>query len=340
MVEIKRFELVDFLKGFSIFTIVLYHLISFYDFYEWSNVVKFASTFGGAGVHVFFVCSGFGLYLSHLKKGISFGQFVKKKFSRVYIPYAILVLVSFLLPNIYPKDGVPALASHLLLYKMFVPAYSDSFGGHLWFISTIIQFYLVFYILIKTKEKLGNKKYLILSIVISVLYGLVVAALGKQGIRTWNSFFLQYLWEFSVGMVLAEYYKNGKLSENKLSMKKVFIAAVLGTGITGITGYLGGAFKLFNDYASLVGYGSIALFIYLMKIGFVNKFFIWLSSLSYEWYLIHGLIFQLFAMALPKGSSLLLFTLVFIVSIPLALVYKTIVNYTLNTFYDYKKATS
>ena len=33
-----------------------------------SGVLSKAAAFGGAGVHVFILCSGFGLYLSYLKK--------------------------------------------------------------------------------------------------------------------------------------------------------------------------------------------------------------------------------------------------------------------------------
>lgn len=53
----------DFLRGFSIFTIVLMHLVQCYPL---PGFLMKASSMGGAGVHVFILCSGFGLYLSSL----------------------------------------------------------------------------------------------------------------------------------------------------------------------------------------------------------------------------------------------------------------------------------
>ena len=110
----KRIELVDYLRGVSIFPIVLMHLCQGYT----SGALGKALSFGGAGVHVFIFCSGFGLYLSYLKRPVGYGDFLKRRFGKVWIPYTIAVLlwgVWFLL-----KDGVFPLkevASHLFLYK-------------------------------------------------------------------------------------------------------------------------------------------------------------------------------------------------------------------------------
>ncbi|EDO13678.1 hypothetical protein BACOVA_00571 [Bacteroides ovatus ATCC 8483] len=37
-----------------------------------------ASSFGGAGVHIFILCSGFGLCLSYLNKPLTYSQFIKR----------------------------------------------------------------------------------------------------------------------------------------------------------------------------------------------------------------------------------------------------------------------
>lgn len=54
----KKLEVIDYLRGFSILTIVLMHLIQSYSI---PQIIRTASSFGGAGVHVFILCSGFGL---------------------------------------------------------------------------------------------------------------------------------------------------------------------------------------------------------------------------------------------------------------------------------------
>lgn len=89
----KRLDVVDFLRGFSIFTIVLMHLVQSYPL---PDFLQNATSLGGAGVHVFILCSGFGLYLSSLYKPLTYGKFLKRRFSKVYIPYLIVVIVSAL----------------------------------------------------------------------------------------------------------------------------------------------------------------------------------------------------------------------------------------------------
>ena len=41
---------------------------------------------------------------------------------------------------------------------------------------------------------------------ISLLWGMLTVLLKTNDMRIWNSFFLQYLWEFILGMKLAEIY--------------------------------------------------------------------------------------------------------------------------------------
>lgn len=68
----KHLDIVDFLRGFSIFTIVLMHLL---QGYQMPNILYKIFSFGGAGVHVFILCSGFGLYLSYLYKPLKYKEF-------------------------------------------------------------------------------------------------------------------------------------------------------------------------------------------------------------------------------------------------------------------------
>ena len=77
----KHYEVISFIRGFSILTIVLMHLLQGYIKSCPSVMIK-ASAIGGTGVHVFFFCSGFGLYLSYLRKPIGFVDFMKKRMLR------------------------------------------------------------------------------------------------------------------------------------------------------------------------------------------------------------------------------------------------------------------
>jgi len=101
-----------------------------------------AFAFGGAGVHVFILCSGLGLYLSYLRKPLGYKVFLQKRFTKVYVPYVIAVALwgawLMISKGAFPMKEV---MSHLLLYKMFSVELDTSLCYPYWFISTIIQFY-------------------------------------------------------------------------------------------------------------------------------------------------------------------------------------------------------
>lgn len=62
--------------------------------------------------------------------------------------------------------------------------------------------------------------------------------------------------------------------------------------MTGAMGWAGFPWKLYNDIPSLIGYTSLTLIIYKAGIGIVNRFFCYTNKFSYEWYLVHILVFQ------------------------------------------------
>lgn len=129
-IKSNRVVAIDYLKGFSIFTIVLMHLLNIMSAIP--SKIQTLASIGGAGVHVFFLCSGIGLYLSYLKKKKNYYEFLKKKFIKIYIPYIIIVFISFLLPWMYTgSERFVALLSHIFLFKMFVSRFEVSFGMQL-----------------------------------------------------------------------------------------------------------------------------------------------------------------------------------------------------------------
>ena len=193
----QKAKLISYSKGVAILGIMLYHLISCY--LAWRPIIAKGASFGGAGVHVFILCSGFGLMYSSLRKPLKFIPFIRKRFFKVYIPYIIVVLIAFLLPNVYSGFNRPlALLSHIFLFKMFIPEYTATFGFQFWYISTIIQFYLFFTLLVMLYKKLEAKRFLFFSCMISFCWAVLISVLGLTEIRVWNSLFLQYLWEFAL----------------------------------------------------------------------------------------------------------------------------------------------
>lgn len=285
-----RLPVIDFLRGYSIFTIVIFHL---FQLFPLQGMAAKAINFGGSGVHVFILCSGFGLCLSQLGKPLSYPQFLKKRFSKIYFPYIIIVLISADVPLMYDySDRLMATLSHIFLFKMFNERWIGSLGYQLWFLSMIIQFYAVFPLLFKWVTRYRWKS-VVISLIISLIWATLVWFLGKSELRIWNSFFIQYLWEFVLGMMLAIKFKENPSFIKIPAVKYLVVLAIIGIALVGVSGVKGGIFKLYNDIPSLVGYLSLALLVYIIgtKIRFINNFFLYTNQFSYEWYLVHTLVF-------------------------------------------------
>ena len=280
-----RFVLVDYLKGYSILTIILYHLLSSYPF---PSILQKIFMFGGAGVHVFILCSGFGLYFSYLRKQLTYPQFLKKRFSKIYWPYVLVILLTAIWESIQ-TNGLDylAIASHVFLFKMFFEEYENSYGEQMWFISTIIQFYLFWPLIVK----LFSKK-MVYAFAISFVWAFFVVAVHLEEYRVFNSFFLQYLWEFVVGMYLAQLYYRCSVVHLP-ETKKLVVWGIVGLSLVSISGITGGIWKSFNDLPSLLGYLCIAILCFKCSSRFLIKAFTAIGGFSYELYLVHVLVYSI-----------------------------------------------
>lgn len=192
-------------------------------------------------------------------------------------------------------------ASHLLLYKMFSVELDTSLCYPYWFISTIIQFYLVWPLIVRLIHFRGGYFF---ALAISLAWSTVVGVLGYEEMRPWGSFFLQYLWEFCLGMWVAKKTeKGGQILMDIRSYRWWWLvgSVILGMGLTGLMAWNGGFLKLYNDIPSLMGYLSLMLLIYKLGVKTINRFFEWTSGFGYELYLVHSLVFVMMAHFL-KGA--------------------------------------
>ncbi len=183
-----------------------------------------------------------------------------------------------------------AFGGHVLLYKMFDNHIIGSYGYPLWFLSTILQFYLLFHILVWIKRRSKNRYFILTGLLISFAWGSLILVLGYSDLRNWNSFFLQYLWEFMLGMVFASL-----LLQNRLRLKlKAFHFLVIAVFMLTVFAYLalkgGDIGRIFNDFPALLGYSSLAIFIYMLKIKPLNSFILYTGRISFALYLVHILI--------------------------------------------------
>lgn len=315
----QTIEYVDFAKGYAIFTIVCYHALQKASL---TPMLQKAIVFGGTGVHLFFLLSGFGLALS--KNTGSPLAFYRRRLTKIWLPYVLALTISWLAAywfDLFPDRWAAWLAG-VALYQMFVEPYILSFGGHFWFISAILQLYLLFPVLLWLKKRLAhNGWFLALAMFLSMAWWLVVFYLDKGQWRTWNSFFLQFLWEFALGMVLADSVAKDRQETNHPAFttylpfydrfspdfRRLGLLLLVGLGFTGLMGAMivawGEVGKIFNDIPALIGYSALSICLYGLGLRVwppLKQFFLWVGSFSYSLYLTHVLVLDLYLLCLKN----------------------------------------
>lgn len=180
---IATYDVVTFLKGFSIITIVLMHYFQRGFLF---GIVEKALSIGGTGVHVFFFCSGFGLFMLYTKRKTDYLEFLKKRFLKIYIPYIIVASICFLLPLSLKTEPLKTFLAHAFLYKMFMPLYEKTLTAAFWYMSTLFQFYFLFIPLARAEEKIENKKFLISTCDLSMAWWIFTTVTGLNSERVWG----------------------------------------------------------------------------------------------------------------------------------------------------------
>lgn len=292
--ERRSIEFLDFAKGFAILSIVIFHYLQPFTAGIWSKAIMI----GGTGVHLFFILSGFGLGLSSAK--LSPVAFYRKRFTKILLPYYGAVTFICIINGVYHfygENSLYAIGGHFLLYKMFDENIIGSFGYFFWFISTIVQFYIVFPVIVRIKNSLSVSQFILFSFIVSFLYWIVISLLDLAHLRVYNSFFLQYLWEFNLGIVLSEQYlKNGKSFWN-LSIFVLAPLAIAGLTLMALMVSKGGRLgQTFNDIPASLGYTCLTatMYILLSKVNTIRSLVAYTGKISYELYLLHMISFLLF----------------------------------------------
>lgn len=322
-----RFEIIDFLKGYAIFTIMAFHFLAFAKFPPpWDSLIWF----GGTGIHLFILLSGFGLYFSFLKKPLTWWPFIQKRAIKIYIPYILVVLISALIAIFIPvyENSWYALGGHIMLYKMFDEQIIGSYGYQFWFLSMIIQFYLLFPLFAILKQRIRDIPFVLIALAISLSWSLLVIALGKEYQRVWNSFFLQYLWEFALGMVMAERLL-GKTRKGIPELNGTYFLAmgIVNCLIYAFLSLMGGQTgKMLNDVFALAGYSFIAIWFYRLGLRPVNRFLIFVGRISLSVFLWHMLIINLLPVLFPGLNKWVVIPLAFGSTLTVAYFYQWILD--------------
>lgn len=122
------------LKAIAIWMVIAAHIMGKF----WLDNYT-ANVLGTGGVSLFLILSGYGLYTSYCKNGISL-DYWKKKATKVYLPYAaVTLLYAFFVARIFDVD--------ILLKNLLLVDFDRHIDGTMWYISFLLIWYVVFFVL-------------------------------------------------------------------------------------------------------------------------------------------------------------------------------------------------
>ncbi len=253
------------------------------------------SSFGGLGVYLFIVASGFGLYNSSLRKKTAWSIFYKKRIIRVLPQYYFFLFLTFLIAiyinhmQFYSSpEGLINLLQHLLLVQTLSRAYSSY--GHFYFVAIIFQLYLLFpfFSKIMSSNRL-RVPFFIISFFLSFLLNKLLAATGLVFTGLLITDYVPY---FLFGMLIAEalYHRrslSAMLFDYRLSISSFLLAgALMVSVVAGMVNYSRVTVPL--AFASFLSLLPFFLLLQKMKVDPAIRLF---SYCSYSFYLIHRIVY-------------------------------------------------
>ena len=299
----KYYKKLDVVRLFSCISILLYHV----------GILK-----GGyLAVCTFFVLSGYLAVTSGFRKEkFSFKDYYLSRIKKIYVPLLIVVFISiasvFMITNINWINLKPETTSILFGYNnywqlnanldYFVRYISSPFM-HLWYISILIQFEIVFPILFIVLKKIGEKVNKLVPCIILIILGLISYWLFYKTITEGNIMLAYYstftrLFSLLFGLLLGfihEYYQVS-IFKNKKVDKLLFFVYIF---ILMIIFILVDVKSYFFNYAMitvtlitmrLIDYGTCDI----NEKNIFDKIVSYFSSMSYEIYLVQYPVIFLF----------------------------------------------
>lgn len=295
------------LKGLLALGIVFHHLS------QWVTTGEEFSNFSYMGtyiVSVFFFLSGYGLYIQNERKEGYLDNFLVKRLSRILTPFIAISSIYLIYRSL---NGQELTISFFV--NLFKKGSTVIYNG--WFVNIIILMYIFFYISFKM---FSNRTISILINTILIVVYIILAIRLEYGFWWYNS---------SLPFVLGLLWAKNKNYIDGILNRYYFIILVCITGLLFISHQYDIVYKKLHlvdsySYAFLANIDNaiFTLFFILIvrKIDFSNKYLLFLGKISFELYMIHGLVMSMFGkyFVTSRLNDVIFTILVLIVSVSLA----------------------
>lgn len=274
----KRFYELDALRGIAALVVVLFHYSSRYQEIFGHEKSGYLTTFGWGhyGVQLFFIISGFVIYMTVLKVK-SVKDFTIKRIIRLYPAYIFAVILTFSIVSLYSLERLqtplPDAILNLTMFQGFMPGV-DVVDGVYWSLRVELTFYIIvgFLLFFKLERKvmLFSVGWLVVSTLIQVTHSIF----DNRLLMLIESFSISnYSHLFIIGIMFFMLKDNSEL--------KYHLVIALSIGYDFI--FLGLESALFTTF-----FVSLFYLIINGKLKFLNsRILVFFGAISYTLYLVH-----------------------------------------------------
>ena len=260
------------IKGICALLVIITHLTQNIDS---KILIGIISKIGYIWVGMFFFYSGYGLTYSMKNKKNYLDNFIQKKLIDILTPIYIINIFYLIFYAI--NDGIKYSFKELLWYFFRF----DLSVSYSWYIVVILVFYFAFYICFKFTNYDKGVKFIVL---FNVMYIIICYALNVPNM--WYKSSIAFL----IGLLLAdnielvsEYFKN-QYQKKSLIILIIFIIFIFITEVTEMKSTIKG---MVNVSIFIISYIIISF-----KVRLNNNIIFYLGEISYELYIVHGLVIK------------------------------------------------
>ena len=252
-------------------------------------------------VALFFFLSGYGLYFQYSNNATYMENFLKKRLVRIFIPFFVFIVIYVI---------YRATLGEVINVDFFLSFWKDHsniiYNG--WFINSIIVLYVIFYVsFVKKDSKIAVYKLVFLTLVYIF----------------WKAYQNHGDWEYVsiMAFLLGVFWMKNRVSIDKILEKNYFIFLVSFSILIYVFHYYEDIMKnigITNKYVYYGIVGNLCTMVFVVyfllltnKLNFSNKYLDFLGDISFEIYMIHGLVMHyLGKFFVSSGVNDVLYTIV------------------------------
>ncbi len=270
----KRIVGLDGLRGCAAILVVLYHYLSRYDSI-YGHVDLFDTSlfrYGNQGVQLFFMISGFVIFMTINKIKKPF-DFIVSRFFRLYPTYWMSVFITYTVIYFFGLEGretsLQTAIKNLLMFHQYLGV--PNVDGVYWTLRVELTFYFWIFLAYILKQLKRIEYFMLLFLTVNILDEFQIIQVPSLIQKV---FIFKYLPFFNIGICMYKYY----MRENNRLTNITFLISLLLTII-------------FFSWISFVVYVVFTIIFFLIikkRLPILNsKFLVSTGVLSYALYLLH-----------------------------------------------------